>query len=152
MRHSSRTSTGHSRELALQNFSAGVRRWGGRWSRATSLIALALTLAADTAAAQTGILVGRVTNALTGAPVTTAHVTVTGTQITTPVDRDGRFRVTDVPVAAREVVARGLGFNQTAIAFSLTPNGTTAVTLAMTVSPLELDAIVVTGSVGDTRM
>lgn len=112
---------------------------------------MALALAAHPLIAQTGTLVGRVTNALTGAPVTGVQVTVSGTQLGAPVDADGRFRISNVPVSAREVRARGLGYKPIAVAFSLTPNGTATVTLSMLVSVVELDATVITGSVGDTR-
>src|SRR5262245_29360381 len=97
--------------------------------------------------AQTGTLVGRVTNAITGAPIPIAEVTVTGTPVGAKVDADGRFRFTNVPVSAREVRARSLGYEPLAVAFSLTPNAITAVTVRMTAIGLELDAIVVTGSV-----
>ncbi len=123
----------------------------GQWFWTGCLGALALAVAAHPVLAQTGTLVGRVTNALTGAPATTVQVTVTGTRIGAPVDADGRFRLTNVPVTARELVARGLGYKPITVAFSLTPNGTATVALSMTISPIELDAIVVTGSVGDTR-
>lgn len=100
---------------------------------------------------QTGTLAGRVTNALSGTPVTTARVTVSGTPLAAKVDADGRFRFTNVPVSAREVLARSIGYQPLAVAFSLAPNGTATVALPMIASALELDAIVVTGSVGDTR-
>ena len=101
--------------------------------------------------AQTGTIVGRVVNAATGAPITSVQVAVTGTQLRASPDADGRFRLLNVPVSAREVFARGIGYQPLAASFVLTPNGTTTVTLSMTVSVLELDAIVVTGSIGDTR-
>jgi len=135
----------------MWNLRAGGPRSGGRWFRAARLGAFALALAVRPAAAQTGTLVGRVTNALTRAPVTTARVTVTGTQLEASVDADGNFRLSNVPVGAREVLARSIGYRTIAVAFSLTVNGTATVTLPMTVSAIELDAIVVTGSVGDTR-
>jgi TonB-linked SusC/RagA family outer membrane protein len=92
-----------------------------------------------------------VTNALTGAPVSAARVTVTGTQIGTTADADGRFRLTNVPVSAREVRAHRLGYRPTAVGFVLALNGTTTAALSMTASAIELDAAVITGSVGDTR-
>ncbi|HUQ80145.1 MAG TPA: TonB-dependent receptor [Gemmatimonadaceae bacterium] len=101
--------------------------------------------------AQTGTLTGRVTNALTGSPVTSVQLTITGTSLAARSDADGRFRVPDVPVTAREVRARGIGYQPMAVPFSLAPNGTTAVAIAMTASTIELDAIVVTGAVGDMR-
>jgi TonB-dependent starch-binding outer membrane protein SusC len=127
------------------------RRSYARYLRLAAATAAAmLVLGTRVAMAQTGTLAGRVTNALTGSPVA-AQLTVTGTSITAQSDADGRFRVTDVPITAREVRARGIGYQPTALTFSLVPNGTTTIVVAMTASTIELDAIVVTGAVGDTR-
>jgi len=113
--------------------------------------ALALLLAARVAIAQTGTLVGRVTNALTGAPVATAQLTVTGTPLAAQADADGRFRLPNVPITAREVRARGLGYQPATATFSLTTDATATVAIPMTASTIELDAVMVTGAVGDTR-
>ncbi len=110
-----------------------------------------MTLGAPPAMAQTGTLAGRVTNAHTGSPVATVQVTVTGTRIGGPVDADGRFRFTGVPVTAREALARGIGYKPVAVILSLTPDEKTTVALSIMANVLELDAMVVTGSVGDTR-
>jgi len=61
-------------------------------SLAVALASLILTLGALPLIAQTGTLVGRVTDARSGAPVTTAQVTITGTSLGAVVDADGRFR------------------------------------------------------------
>jgi outer membrane receptor protein involved in Fe transport len=110
-----------------------------------------LVLAPRPAIAQTGILVGQVTSALTGMPVTTAQVSVSGTALRVAADADGRFRIMDVPISAREVVARAPGYETSAAFFSLTSRATATVLLSMSVRPTELDAIVVTGSAGDMR-
>jgi len=132
--------------------SATDRRSYTRCLRFTWVTAAAtLVLGAGVASAQTGTLAGRVTNTLTGAPVTTAQLTITGTLLTAQSDADGRFRLPDVPITARELRARGIGYQPVTVAFSLAPNGTTTVAITMTASTIELDAIVVTGAVGDTR-
>src|SRR5688572_15426123 len=123
-----------------------------RWFWTARLAVLALAIIARPALAQTGTVVGRVTNALTGAPITWAEVTVTGTRIGVTVDADGRFRITNVPISARELVARGLGYKPSSAAFTLSPNETATVALSMTISAVELDAIVITGSAGDLRL
>ena len=133
------------------NRSARGRRSWNRWARVARVSVLALAPAAQAATAQTGILVGRVTDALTGAPVRTARVTVAGTALGAAVDTGGRFLFVNVPVSAGEVQARSLGYKPTAAAFVLVPNETITVALSMNASTLELDAIMVTGSVGDTR-
>ena len=113
--------------------------------------ALGVIVGASAALAQTGTVVGRVTNALTGAPIVTAQVTITGTRLGVVVDADGRFRLLNVPVTAREVSVRSLGYKPTVAALTLTSGGTATVTLLMNPSALELEATLVTGSVGDTR-
>jgi hypothetical protein len=120
-------------------------------SHAIRWVALALLLAARGAIAQTGTLTGRVTNAHTGAPIVTAQVTITGTPLAARVDADGRFRLPNVPITAHEARARGLGYQPSTLAFSLTPDATVTITIPMTASTIELDAVMVTGAVGDTR-
>lgn len=118
-------------------------------ARLTSLVAT-FTLITQPVLAQTGTLMGHVTN-LTGAPIGTAQVAVSNTRLGASVDADGRFRITSVPVTAHEVVVHALGFTPTRVAFTLTPNGTATVGVRMTTSLVELNAIVVTGTGGDTR-
>jgi TonB-linked SusC/RagA family outer membrane protein len=121
-------------------------------SPAARVVALALAFVARAALPQTGTVTGRVTDKLTGAPLTAAYVSVTGTPLTAAVDAYGRFRIVNVPSSAREVRARSIGYAPIAVAFSLAPDGIATVTLAMTISHIELDAVAVTGSVGDTRL
>jgi TonB-dependent SusC/RagA subfamily outer membrane receptor len=130
---------------------AGDRRPVTPWFRVAGAGALALACLAPTAPAQTGTLVGRITNAVTGTPVTAAQVAVTGTRLAMLVNGDGRFRFTDVPAGAGTVVARAVGYMPLTTAFALEPNDTAVVSLAMTLVDVELDAVVVTGSLGDAR-
>ncbi|MDB4893558.1 MAG: TonB-dependent receptor [Gemmatimonadetes bacterium] len=113
--------------------------------------ALAIALVAHPAMSQTGILVGRVTNALTGAPVRTAQVIVTGTGISAPVNASGAFRLTNVPVIARELVARSVGYRSVTVPLQLLSNQTATVDVMLTPASVQLDAVIVTGTVGDTR-
>jgi outer membrane receptor protein involved in Fe transport len=108
-------------------------------------------IAARGAIAQTGTLVGRVTNAATGAPISSAQITVSDTRLGTPADAEGKFRIDNVPIIAHEVRVRAIGYKQTATAFSLAADGTTTIALVMTATPLELDAIVATSFGGDMR-
>jgi TonB-linked SusC/RagA family outer membrane protein len=115
------------------------------------LVAATLMLAAGAARAQTGTLVGRVTESQTGRPVSTARLTVTGTTLGAEADADGRFRIANVPVGAREIRARSIGYLPAAATFSLTDGGNATVAITMLESATALDEVVITGTVGDTR-
>ena len=132
------------------------RQVSDRWCRRTcslaaALACLTLALGALPLMAQTGTLAGRVTDARSGAPVTTAQVTVTGTSLGAAVDVDGRFRVVNVPAGTHEVRVRSIGYQPAVATFSVAADGSTNVNLSMNESATALDAVVVTGAVGDTR-
>jgi TonB-linked SusC/RagA family outer membrane protein len=112
---------------------------------------LALALGAFPLTAQTGTLVGRVTDARTGTPVTTAQITIAGTSLGAVVDAEGRFRVAGVPPGPHEVRARSIGYQPASATFSVAADGSADVNLAMNGSVTNLDAVLVTGAVGDTR-
>jgi TonB-linked SusC/RagA family outer membrane protein len=127
-------------------------RWCGRtWSLVATLACLTLALGALPLVAQTGTLAGRVTDARSGGPVPTAQITITGTSLGAAVDADGRFRVVNIPPGAHEVRARSIGYQPAVATFSVEAGGSTTVNLSMSESATALDAVVVTGAVGDTR-
>lgn len=121
--------------------------------RAATLACCALALAALPLAAQNGngTLIGRVTDARTGAPVLGAQITITGTSLGGLVDAEGRFRLTNVPPRSGEVRATRIGYQTAAAAFTLVAGGTATVALAMNEDAIGLDALVITGAGGDTR-
>ncbi len=118
---------------------------------AAAILATALSFGAVTANAQTGTLTGRVVDAQSGAPITSAQVVVAGTTIGAAVDNDGRFRLVNVPAAAGQIRARSIGYQPSTVAFTLSSGATTTVRIPMTASATALDAMVITGAVGDTR-
>ena len=123
-----------------------IRRW-----LTAAAVAGSASLAATPLAAQTGIVSGRVTDAASGAPVTNAQVMVVGTTIGSAVDNDGRFRITGVPAGNRQLRARSIGYQPATASFTVGSGATATVNLTMTQSATALDAVVVTGAVGDTR-
>jgi TonB-dependent SusC/RagA subfamily outer membrane receptor len=120
-------------------------------SLAAALASLTLALGALPLIAQTGTLAGRVTDARNGAPVTTAQITITGTSLGAVVDAEGRFRVVGIPPGRHEVRARSIGYQPAIAAFSVAADGSADVNLSMNESVTNLDAVLVTGAVGDTR-
>ncbi|MGH7652856.1 MAG: TonB-dependent receptor plug domain-containing protein, partial [Gemmatimonadaceae bacterium] len=116
-----------------------------------TIVSLTFFLGAPPVMAQTGTLIGRVTDARSGAPITTAQITITGTSLGAAVDADGRFRITNVPPGPHEVRARSIGYQPATVAFSVAIDGSSNVDLSMNESATALNAVVVTGTAGDTR-
>jgi TonB-linked SusC/RagA family outer membrane protein len=113
--------------------------------------ALLLSAAASTLAAQTGTVTGRVIDSRTGEPVTSAQVRIVGTTLGGTVDEQGRYRVGGVPAGTHQVTARTIGYQPNTATFTLAAGGTATVDLALTEAATALDAVVITGAVGDTR-
>jgi TonB-linked SusC/RagA family outer membrane protein len=123
----------------------------GMWLLVCSLASAMLAVVAPRATAQTGTITGRVTESQTGRPVSTARVVVSGTTLGAEADADGRFSITNVPVGAREVRARAIGYLPAAATFSLADGGNATVAITMLESATALDEVVITGTAGDTR-
>jgi TonB-linked SusC/RagA family outer membrane protein len=118
------------------------------------IAALAMSAAAllpRTSYAQTATVTGRVVDAQSGAPVTSAQVMVTGTTIGGAVDNDGRFRLSNVPVSSKQLRVRGIGYQPSTTTLNLTSGGTVDLRISMSASATSLDAMVITGAIGDTR-
>ena len=130
-----------------------VSEWSCRCTRqpARAVAFLALALVATPLLAQTGTITGRVTDARSGVPITTAQVTITGTSLGAAVDAEGRFRIVNVPPGPHEVRARSIGYQPATAAFSVAADGSASVNLSMNESATALDAVLITGAVGDTR-
>ena len=112
---------------------------------------MALALVAAPLVAQTGTVTGRVIDSRSGVPITTAQITITGTSLGAAVDADGRFRIANVPQGAHEVRARSIGYQPATAAVSIAADGSASVTLSLNQSATALDAVLITGAVGDTR-
>src|SRR5256885_361824 len=60
--------------------------------------------------AQTGTIVGRVTDVRMNVPVAQATVEVDGTRLGASTGQDGRYRITGVSAGAHAVIARRIGY------------------------------------------
>lgn len=122
-----------------------------RWLPALALASLLLVIGSAAVRAQTGTVTGRVTDARSGTPITTAQVTITGTSLGAVVDAEGRFRIANVPPGSHEVRVRSIGYQPAAATVSVAADASASVNLTMNESATALDAVVVTGTAGDTR-
>ncbi|HMG00252.1 MAG TPA: TonB-dependent receptor plug domain-containing protein, partial [Gemmatimonadaceae bacterium] len=120
-------------------------------SLAAAFVSMALALFAAPLVAQTGTVTGRVVDSRSGVPITTAQITIAGTSLGAAVDADGRFRIVNVPQGAHEVRARSIGYQPATAAVSVAADGSANVTLSLNQSATALDAVLITGAVGDTR-
>ena len=117
---------------------------------AFSLVALAaLCFAAPLHAQARGTITGRVTDARTTQPIPNAQVYVEDNTVGTRTDRDGRFRLANVPAGSKIVNVRMIGYAAKGTPVSVVAGQTATVDLALSVQPMDLDAVVVTGQGGE---
>lgn len=84
--------------------------------RVASAALLSSCLTALPLHAQTGRIEGKVTSAVTNAPIANAEVYITALDLSATTGADGAFALTDVPVGTYEVLVRALGFQSTVLA------------------------------------
>ena len=94
----------------------------------------------------TGRLVGRVYDVETGDPVVTAAVSVVGRTAEAESDRQGRFRLSGVPVGAHELDVRRIGYAPLRHAVGVGRGLTTEVEVGLTRDPVELEPLVATAT------
>src|SRR5688572_16184971 len=98
----------------------------------------------------TGTIEGTVVAAGNRRPISSVQITVVGTgaRVGAVTNADGMFRILNVAVGPRVVRARLLGYNPVQQSVDVTAEGTTRVSMEMTQSAVELNAIVTTGTGG----
>ena len=70
----------------------------------------AVGLSAPRASAQTGTIIGRVTDSRSGQGVQNVAIQIEGTRFATGTNVDGRYRLTSVPVGPHTLTARRIGY------------------------------------------
>jgi TonB-dependent SusC/RagA subfamily outer membrane receptor len=98
--------------------------------------------------AQTGIVVGKVTDKTTGEPLGGATVEIRGTPLGNATDGRGHFIVRGVRPGPAEVIARRLGFRPSFQTVQVASGDSVTVTFALEESAVTLDAVVTTGTGG----
>lgn len=99
-----------------------------------------------------GAIVGRVTDARSGAGISGASVTVGGTRFSAITGNTGAFRVAGVPVGTYEVVVQQIGYAEAKQSVTVGAGAEARVDFALEVSALPLDELVVTGTAFATRV
>ncbi len=123
-----------------------------RWSRfiTATLLALSLPLSTATAQGTTAIIEGRVTDATSTRPLENVQVTIDGTQLGAMTNAQGGYRITGIPVPAGTatvlVRVRAIGYSRETRSVTVSAGETAKRDFAVTVSAVQLNQVVVTGS------
>ncbi len=113
---------------------------------ALAVLTTALLPATPLAAQQTGQVSGTVTGAAMGRGLAAVSVTIEGTEIQQLTNAQGEFVLLNVPVGTHTVVATVIGYRPGRVQVQVAAGGMVTVAIALTVSAVELEGIVVTGT------
>ncbi len=118
-------------------------------SPAGLLAVMGLLLAVPgSARAQTGSVIGRVVDARTMAPISSAQVVVVGTQIGSLTASDGTYRIPNVQPGSRELRVITIGYRSETLTVDVVAGQTSRLDFSLAVSAVALDEIIVTGTAG----
>jgi len=99
--------------------------------------------------AQTGSVSGKVTDRGTRQPIADAQVVVPGTALVTQTNKEGDYRLSNVPAGRVQVSAFRLGYKAVSDTVRLLVGGTATKNLEMSSSLVTLSEVVVTGTAGN---
>jgi TonB-linked SusC/RagA family outer membrane protein len=120
-----------------------------RGSKALLAVAAVLALTGATAtgavAQQAGTIVGTVTDARTGEPLSGVQVHLPAAALGTLTGADGRFRVAGVPAGEHEVRVQRIGFTTGRQTVTMAEGATVTLDFALRTAVVDLEEIVVTG-------
>ncbi|HEX7595562.1 MAG TPA: TonB-dependent receptor plug domain-containing protein, partial [Gemmatimonadaceae bacterium] len=115
--------------------------------RGALLLVLAIVSPFALAAQQaTGTVSGRVTDASVGRGLPDVAVLVTGSRLGTLTGPNGEYTISGVPVGARTLTIRRIGYQPTTETVTVVPGATATADVALHVSAVNLSEVVVTGT------
>src|SRR5256714_430611 len=120
------------------------------WSAVVALLA-GLTAAAGTRVAnaqdapQVGVIVGRVTDSVSGQRIAVATVVVEGTGLSARSRDDGGYRIANVPAGPHTVKATRIGYRSVSKAVTVVPDQDAALDFALAAHATELEQVVAIG-------
>ncbi|HEV8197880.1 MAG TPA: TonB-dependent receptor plug domain-containing protein, partial [Gemmatimonadales bacterium] len=117
-------------------------------TRSLCLVALGLLASRGSAGAQALSVQGVVTDSASGRPLPDALVRVVGSDLSAHTNLRGQFTVTGLTAPTVSLVISRIGYRPRTLAATA---GATDLAIALSVSVLRLDELLVTGQAGDTR-
>ncbi len=129
----------------------GPRRWVRELLGGSAMAALLLTLTSPLAAQQVGTVVGRVIDGATSQPIAGAQAVVVGTQMGRVSNNRGVFNIPGVAVGPQRVRVLMLGYGEATRDVVVQAGAVVTVEFELFEKPLEMDALVVTGTPGAAR-
>ena len=131
-----------------------MRKLFGQWLPRRPLMAgglmlgVMLLIGASTLQAQTGTIVGQVTDARSTQPLGLTTIEVEGTRLGATVAADGRYRIAGVPTGRHSVVARRIGYTAARQPVTVGNGAEVTADFKLEAAAVSLDQIVVTGTAG----
>lgn len=121
-------------------------------SRDIGVVLFLASLAAPLAAQAQGSIHGRVTDATTGAPLSAAQLSVTGTRLGGITDETGSYTISGVSAGAHSVSVRRIGYAPLTRPVTVGDGATATVDFALTPASTSLERVVVTGTATPTQV
>jgi TonB-dependent starch-binding outer membrane protein SusC len=118
-------------------------RWRSMFLAASAFV---LAFATDGAAQATGTIEGKVTESSSGRPLAGAQVFVAGTTVGSVTNDRGEYRITSAPARQVEIRVRLIGYSPINKTVVVTAGQTATLDIAVGVSALQLEQVVVTGT------
>lgn len=119
----------------------------GTWKSLLSVLALtAIFAVAARAQERTAAIVGRVTERGTDTPIPDANVVIVGTQRGTRTDRNGSYRIVDVPAGSYTIRVLRLGYGSSTRLVNVAGTSEVTADFVLQTSAVEIDQVVVTAT------
>src|SRR5512138_2345969 len=117
--------------------------------RSVRSIAIFLPALSSTLIAQTGSIIGRVTDAATQRPLADVRLAVAGTTLSTLTNAQGEYRLVNLRPGLTTVTAFHLGYKAAGDTVRLTAGKTDTLNFGLSASLVTLSELVITGTAGN---
>ncbi|PYP50331.1 MAG: hypothetical protein DMD45_11540, partial [Gemmatimonadetes bacterium] len=121
------------------------------WETIGVVALLGISTARATDAQVAGVIRGKVTEESTQRPLASVHVLLIGTGRETRTDEAGSFEIGGLPDGQYTIRAALIGYSSRTASATVTAGGGADVAIALLRAPIQLEALVVTGTAGTTE-